>query len=103
MKDAKEWEIEDLEELINSRAEETSTLEFKHGKVLEDLNNRLSADKRKPEISIDVSAFFANRAGGVIVYGMEEEQPEPHCAKALTPIDPATCSKERLEQIISLE
>ena len=100
MKDPKAWELEDLNELIATQAEESSTLEFKHGRVLENLSNRQSADKRKDDISIDVSAF-ANRSGGVIIYGMEEEGQKPHPAKALTPIDPAKCSKERLEQIIT--
>jgi Putative DNA-binding domain len=99
MNDPKDWKLDDLKELIATQAEETSTLEFKHGKVLEDLNNRLSAEDRKEEISKDVSAF-ANRSGGVILYGMEEEKREPHAATALAPIDPAKCSKERLEQII---
>jgi hypothetical protein len=99
MKDPKDWKLDDLKELIATQAEETSTLEFKHGKVLEDLNNRLSAEDRKEEISKDVSAF-ANRSGGVILYGMEQKGREPGSAKALTQIDPAKCSKERLEQII---
>ena len=100
MRDQKAWELEDLNELIVTQAEESSTLEFKHRKVLEDLSNPQSNDKRKDDISIDVSAF-ANRSGGVIIYGMEEEAQEPHPAKALTPIDPAKCSKERLEQIVT--
>jgi|SRR3990172_7440168 len=100
MKDPKVWEIDDLHELIATQAEESSTLEFKHGQVLEELSNKLFTNKRKDEISVDVSAF-ANRSGGVIIYGMEEEKVEPHSAKGLTPIEPAKCSKERLEQIIT--
>jgi len=100
MKNPTAWELDDLNELIATQAEESSTLEFKHGQVLEELSNRLTANRRRDEISIDVSAF-ANRSGGVIVYGMEEEKQAPHFAKALTPIDPAKCSKERLEQIIT--
>ncbi len=100
MKDAKVWELDDLNELMATQAEESSVLEFKHGKVLEDLSNRQLVDKRKEEISIDVSAF-ANRSGGVIIYGMEERARAPHLAEALAPIDPAKCSKERLEQIIT--
>ena len=38
MKDPKDWDLDDLQELIATQAEESSTLEFKHGKILEDLN-----------------------------------------------------------------
>jgi predicted HTH transcriptional regulator len=100
MKDAATWTADDLNELITNQAEESISLEFKHGQVLEDLQNRQAADRRKDEISKDVSAF-ANRMGGVIIYGLEETKQEPHQAKALTPINPAKCSKERLEQIIT--
>jgi hypothetical protein len=100
MKDAALWTLDDLNQLIKEQAEESLSLEFKHGQILEDLENRQAADRRKEEISKDVSAF-ANRLGGVIVYGLEEAKHEPHQAKALTPIDPAKCSKERLEQIIT--
>ena len=96
MKDPKDWELDDLKELITIHAEESSTLEFKHGWALEELSN----EKKKDDISIDVSAF-ANRSGGIIIYGMEEDRAEPHCAKALTSIDAKKCSKERLEQIIT--
>lgn len=100
MKDPKAWELDDLHELISTHAEESSTLEFKRGQVLEDLDNQQLADRRKEEISKDVSAF-ANRMGGVIVYGMEEDNDEPHPAKDFSPVNPTKCSKERLEQIIA--
>jgi hypothetical protein len=100
MKDAALWTADDLNELITDQAEESISLEFKHGQVLEDLENRQVADRRKEEISKDVSAF-ANRMGGVIIYGMEEAPQERHHATALSPIDPEKCSKERLEQIIT--
>ena len=60
MKDPALWELDDLNELIATQAEESSTLEFKRGQVLDDLANRQSAADRREEISIDVSAF-ANR------------------------------------------
>jgi hypothetical protein len=100
MRDAALWTADDLKELITDQAEESISLEFKHGQVLEDLENHQGAERRKEEISKDVSAF-ANRTGGIIVYGIEEAKQEPHQAKALTPVDPAKCSKERLEQIIT--
>jgi hypothetical protein len=57
------------------------------------------ADKRKEEMSIDISAL-ANRSGGLLIFGIEEEEQPPHVAKALSPIDPLKCSKERLDQIV---
>ena len=100
MKDPTAWEVDDLNELIKGQAEESIALEFKRADALEDLANRQSADRRKEEISKDVSAF-ANRTGGVIIYGIEEDDDEPYPAKALSPINPTKCSKERLEQIIA--
>jgi hypothetical protein len=48
MKDPRDWELDDLKELIATQAKESSALEFKHAQVLEDLNDRLSADKLAP-------------------------------------------------------
>jgi hypothetical protein len=95
MTDAANWDEKDLQELIDSEAEENVTREFKRSEALEDLT-----ELRKTDISKDVSAF-ANRIGGTLIYGIEEDNSEPHQARALSPIDPRKCSKERLEQIIN--
>lgn len=63
-KSVEDWTIADLEALIGT--EESSNLEFKDGRSL--LNE---ADKKK-EIARDVSAM-ANAAGGMIVYGLHEQ------------------------------
>lgn len=44
MKEPKDWNADELSELIDTQAEESSALEFKSGRALEDLNN----DKKTP-------------------------------------------------------
>ena len=51
MNDPNAWEVDDLHELIATPAEESSTLEFKRGQILQDLINlgrrtRLSSEYR---------------------------------------------------------
>jgi hypothetical protein len=94
MRSPESWDEIDLLALISNQREESLGLEFKRANSLELI------DKNKTEISKDVSAF-ANSAGGVIVYGIEESTKPPHYATALSPIDPGTCSKERLENVIN--
>ena len=85
-----EYSIDDLTALINNEAEESVHLDFKAaGSLSKD-------DKKKAEIAKDVSAF-ANSDGGIIVYGIEEQE---HKAHALSYIDGHTYTKEWLEQVI---
>jgi hypothetical protein len=83
--------VADLQQLIDTSAEESSYLEFKSAGSLDKVENK------KTEISKDVSAF-ANSGGGIIIYGMEEKE---HKAYALSPIDGNVFSKEWLEQVIN--
>ena len=100
MKPIAEWKETDVERLITDEAEENLNLEFKRAGALENMSNSTLAEKVKTDVSKDVSSF-ANSAGGIIIYGIEEEEQPPHKAKALSPIDPAKCSKERFEQVIN--
>lgn len=85
-----EYSVDDLTALINNEAEESVHLDFKAaGSLSKD-------DKKKAEIAKDVSAF-ANSDGGIIVYGIEEQE---HKAHALSYIDGNTYTKEWLEQVI---
>ena len=95
-----EWRETDIEQLIKDEAEESLNLEFKRSDALESMTIANRAEKVKTDISKDVSSF-ANSAGGIIIYGIEEDEQPPHKAKAISPIDPAKCSKERLEQVIN--
>ncbi len=85
-----EYSIDDLTALINNEAEESVHLDFKAAGALS------KDDKKKAEIAKDVSAF-ANSDGGIIVYGIEEQE---HKAHALSYIDGNTYTKEWLEQVI---
>ena len=85
-----EYNIDDITALIDNEAEESVHLDFKAA-------GALSKDyKKKTEIAKDVSAF-ANSDGGIIVYGIEEQE---HKAHALSYIDGNTYTKEWLEQVI---
>lgn len=88
--DKTEYSIDDITALITNEAEESVHLEFKAAGALS------KEDKKKTEIAKDVSAF-ANSDGGVIVYGIEEQDNKAH---TLSYIDGNTYSKEWLEQVI---
>ncbi|MGB0424326.1 MAG: helix-turn-helix domain-containing protein [Flavobacteriales bacterium] len=80
-----------LEYLIKSSAEESVHIEYKAAGALE------GTDYKKHEISKDVSAM-ANADGGIIVYGISEED---HIPKNYSFINGNSYSKEWLEQVIN--
>ena len=86
-----EYTEQDINTLIQDCAEETIYLEFKSSGAF-----GKTKEKRK-EISKDVSAF-ANSAGGIIIYGLEEED---HVAKGKSFIDGSEYTKEWIENVIS--
>jgi len=86
------WTEDDLLLLIANGEQESLTLDYKKCDAL------AKTDGKKKEVSKDVSAF-ANSAGGVIVYGMEENG---HIPTALdVGYDPNDITKEWLEQVIN--
>ncbi len=93
MKEAWEWEVEDIERLIADGVQESLTLDYK---------GRDALDKRKPnwksDLSKDVSAF-ANSAGGMIIYGVTEVG---NLATAIDEgYDPKDLTRESIEQVIN--
>ena len=88
-----EWEKNDLLELIRVGAEEDISRDWKQAGAL------ASNERAKAEIGKDVSAF-ANSDGGIVVYGLEENNAPPHKAVALSPIDPIQFPPEWLENVI---
>jgi len=89
------WNKARLLALISDKIEEGSTLDYKAADALD------GSDKKKNEITKDVSAF-ANSGGGTIIYGIREhdEAGLGHLPKELNPVKAAEFSKERLDQII---
>ncbi len=81
----------DLKELIDNQVEESTYLDFKSAPSLE------KSDKKRAEIGKDVSAF-ANADGGIIIYGMKEQD---HVADSFSFIDGNILTKEWLEHVIS--
>lgn len=84
------FEINDLQLLIDARAEEHLNLEFKAAGALE------NSDGKKQEIAKDVTAM-ANAEGGLLIYGMTEKD---QCASEFSFIDGQKLSKEWLESVI---
>lgn len=68
-----EYSFDDIEKLISNEVEENIHLDYKAAGALDKKD-----DKKRNEITKDISAF-ANSDGGIIVYGVSEEdhRPEP--------------------------
>ena len=86
------YSIEDIDSLITNEVEENIHLDYKAAGALD------KDDKKRIEITKDISAF-ANSDGGIIVYGVSEEDHKP---KEISPIDGRIYTKEWLENIIQL-
>jgi|LSQX01.2.fsa_nt_gb hypothetical protein len=89
--DKEEYNSEDILSLIENEIEESIHLDFKEADALG------KSDSKRKEISKDVSAF-ANSDGGIIIYGIKEEN---HKAKSLSFVDGNIFTKEWIEQIIN--
>lgn len=89
------WTSQKLQEYIDNQVEESIYLDYKAAGSLS------KEDKKKTEISINVSAF-ANSDGGIIIYGIKEFQKETKfLPESIDPIDRTYFSKEALEEIIN--
>ena len=91
-----DWNEAALQQYIDDETEESLTLDYKAADALE------KTDKKKREITKDVSAM-ANSAGGIIIYGISEykDPDKKHLPESLSPINRRDFSKEWLEQIIN--
>ena len=88
--DKEDYTFEDLKNLIQDQIEESINLDYKSAKSLD------KSDTKKHEISKDISAF-ANSDGGIIIYGMQEENHKP---KSIDFVDGELFNKEWLENVI---
>ena len=82
--DIQEYSIDDINSLIANEVEENIHLDYKASGALE------KKDEKKSEIVKDVSAF-ANSDGGIIIYGLKEENHKP---KELDSVDGNIFTKE---------
>lgn len=87
-----EYKFSDLKDLITNEVEENLHLDYKSAGALS------KEDKKKTEITKDVSAF-ANSDGGIIVYGIQEVENKP---KSFSFVDGNKITKEWLENIINI-
>lgn len=86
------YSFDDIESLISNEVEENVHLDYKAAGAL------AKDDKKRTEITKDVSAF-ANSDGGIIVYGIAEKDHRP---KEISPVDGRAFTKEWLENVIQL-
>lgn len=91
MRTVSEWDQTDLQSLIDNGVPESLTLDYKNSLALS------KDDSCRTELSKDVSAF-ANSAGGVIVYGIDEDNHLP--SKIDEGVDPKKITREWLEQVV---
>jgi predicted HTH transcriptional regulator len=93
MKPSWEWDEDDVLSLISNKAKESISLDYKRCASLFPIND----DRKKNEISKDVSAF-ANSAGGTIVYGIIEREHLPEDID--TGFDPNVITRDWLENVL---
>lgn len=87
-----QWDITDVQRLIDLKEKESAYMEYKESGALQ--NN----DRSKNEVSKDISAF-ANAGGGIIIYGIIEENGIP--AAIDDGFNPSEIDKEWLDQVIN--
>lgn len=86
-------DLKKVNSFIENKIEENLNLDYKASGSLQ------RNDAKTNEISKDVSAF-ANSDGGIIIYGIKEDQINRHLPESIDPINRNEISKEWLEQII---
>jgi len=82
--------VSDIQKLIDNQIEESIHLEYKQSDAFG------KTDGKRKEIAKDVSSF-ANSDGGIIIYGLTEQN---HKAESLSFINGNEFTKEWLEQTI---
>ncbi len=90
------WTKDKILRLIEDKIEESKHLDYKASDSIQ------RTDRKKFDISKDVSAF-ANSNGGTIIYGLSEfnETEKKHLPKGIDPINRTEYSKEWLEDVIT--
>jgi hypothetical protein len=91
---AEAWTLTQIEKMISGRVQEDIHLDYKAAGALD------RSDKKKDELSKDVSAF-ANADGGTLIYGIREDSNDRSLPGSIDPIDSRAFSQEWLEQIVT--
>jgi predicted HTH transcriptional regulator len=85
------YDFFDIQSLIDNQIEESIHLDFKAGAALS------KQPSKKKELSKDI-ASFANSDGGIIIYGLSEQN---HVASSFSFVEGNEFNKEWLEQLIN--
>ena len=94
-----QWDITDVQRLIDQKEPESAYLEYKACDALRNSNGKKKTiDDKKNEMSKDVSAF-ANAGGGTIIYGVKEKSNVPVAID--DGFGPEEIDKEWLDQVIN--
>ncbi len=90
------WNQSEIQKYIDNCIEESLNIEYKGAASLD------HTDKKKKEITKDVSAM-ANSAGGILIYGVAEYDipDKKHLPERIDSIDRKQFPKERLEHVIN--
>src|SRR5260370_10725479 len=83
--------LDEVQALIRDRVAEDVHLDYKRSEAI--------ADNKKGDIAKDVSAFL-NSDGGVLIYGVEEDQTQHAPVRVDDGVDHTRYSREWLEQVI---
>lgn len=90
----KVWDESRVQQLIVDQIEESLNLDYKAALALE------KTDRKRTDITKDVSAM-ANSDGGIIIYGVSEDDNNRHLPVQIDPVNRSDFSKEWLDNVIS--
>jgi hypothetical protein len=88
------WDEARVQQYITDRVEESLTLDYKAAAKL------AKSDTRTSDITKIVSSM-ANAAGGIVIFGIEENQTNKQWPERIDPVNRKVCSKETLDQLIN--
>jgi hypothetical protein len=88
------WDEQRVQAYIDRQIEESFNLEYKAAAKLTKSNSRTD------DVTKVVSAM-ANSAGGIVIFGIAENQTHKHLPERMDPVDRNVCPREHLEQIIN--
>ncbi|MEO8884704.1 MAG: ATP-binding protein [Mucilaginibacter sp.] len=88
------FDLDYIQQLIANGIEENPELEYKSAAALQ------RDDKKVMEITKDVSSL-ANSNGGILIYGIAEDQTNKHLPGKIDTVDRKVITKEWLEQILN--